>query len=114
MIDRKSVQRRTRGPDRWVRLGAFMLAIVPLSSVPAQDLNAEGLADACTSCHGIGGRSHGYIPSIGGIKKATLLQQLKSFRAQAATATIMNRITRAYTDPELDVLAGYFSSAPRQ
>jgi sulfide dehydrogenase cytochrome subunit len=113
MIGRKSMQRRTRGPDRWVQLGAFILAIAPLSSVPAQDLNAEGLADACTSCHGTGGRSRGYIPSIGGVKKEALLQQLKSFRAQAARATIMNRIARAYTDPELDVLAAYFSSASR-
>jgi len=80
----------------------------------AQVTNGEALGDACTSCHGIGGHSTGYIPAIAGVSKVTLLQELKAFRAQTAQATIMNRIARAYTDPELEALAEYFSSRPRQ
>jgi sulfide dehydrogenase cytochrome subunit len=110
---------RPRMPRTWARsrmapLGAVILAVVMLiSAAPARDLNGEGLADACTSCHGLGGRSQGSIPSIAGVNKATLLRQLKAFRAQTAEATVMNRIARAYTDPELEALADYFSSAPR-
>jgi cytochrome subunit of sulfide dehydrogenase len=99
--------------SRWVQLGALLLAIVPGRFAGAADLNAEGLADGCTSCHGVGGRSQGYIPSIAGVSKATLLQELKAFRAQTAQATIMNRIARAYTDSELEALADYFSARPR-
>jgi cytochrome subunit of sulfide dehydrogenase len=98
---------------RWLQSGAVILAIVLGDVVAAADPNGAGLADACTSCHGIGGRSQGYIPSIGGVDKATLLRELKAFRAQSAQATIMNRIARAYTDPELEALAGYFSSTQR-
>jgi sulfide dehydrogenase cytochrome subunit len=83
-------------------------------SVSARDLGGEALADACTSCHGLGGRSHGYIPSIAGVEKAVLLERLKAFRSQPTQATIMNRIVRAYTDSELDALADYFSATPRQ
>jgi cytochrome c553 len=96
-----------------VSFGALILAVVTWAPAPAQGLSGEGLADACMSCHGIGGRSQGFIPSIAGVNKATLLRQLKAFRAQTAQATIMNRIARAYTDPELEALADYFSSAPR-
>ena len=116
MIDRKTLQRGTRwmrSPSRWVHVGAVILAGAPLASAPAQQLTGEGLADACTSCHGIGGRSQGYIPSIAGVKKAILLRQLEAFRAQTAQATIMNRIARAYTDSELEALADYFSSIPQ-
>lgn len=95
------------------RLWAGALAVVTWVSAPAQGLSGEGLADACTSCHGIGGRSQGFIPSIAGVDKATLLRQLRAFRAQTAEATVMNRIARAYTDPELEALADYFSSAPQ-
>jgi cytochrome c553 len=93
--------------------GAIIFGVVTLASAPAQGLSGEGLADACTSCHGIGGRSRGYIPSIAAVSRATLLRQLKAFRAQTAEATVMNRIARAYTDPELEALADYFSSVSR-
>jgi cytochrome c553 len=100
-----------RGPT--VLFGAVMAAMT-WASVSARDLGGEGPADACTSCHGLGGRSHGYIPSIAGVEKTVLLRQLKAFRSQPTQATIMNRIVRAYTDSELEALADYFSAAPRQ
>ena len=120
MIRRMTLQPRM--PWTWARVrivpfGAVilgvLLAVVTLASASARELNGEGLADACTSCHGLGGRSQGYIPSIAGVEKTTLLRQLKAFRAQTAQATIMNRIARAYTDPELEALAEYFSATPR-
>jgi cytochrome subunit of sulfide dehydrogenase len=108
-----------RAPWTWARsptilFGAVILAAMTGASVSARDLGGEGLADACTSCHGLGGRSHGYIPSIAGVEKTVLLRQLKAFRSQPKQATIMNRIARAYTDSELEALADYFSAAPRQ
>ena len=42
-----------------------------------------------------------------------MLRELLAFRAQTAPATIMNRIARVYTDPELEALANYFSALPR-
>jgi len=97
-----------------LRFGIIALIAAPGISHAAQVANGEALGDACTSCHGIGGHSTGYIPAIAGVSKVTLLQELKAFRAQTAQATIMNRIARAYTDPELEALAEYFSSRPRQ
>jgi cytochrome c553 len=117
MIERNTPQtrhRRRRGRDLLLQFGVIALITAPGLSDAAQDVNGEALGDACTSCHGIDGHSKGYIPSIAGVSKATLLQELKAFRAQSAQATIMNRIARAYTDPELEVLAQYFSSRPRQ
>jgi sulfide dehydrogenase cytochrome subunit len=97
-----------------MQVGVIVLMMAPGISNAAQVSNGEALGDACTSCHGIDGHSKGYIPSIAGVSKATLLQQLKAFRGQSAQATIMNRIARAYTEPELEALAGYFSSRPRR
>jgi sulfide dehydrogenase cytochrome subunit len=76
----------------------------------ADDPRAEALADACTSCHGIAGRSHGYIPSINALSRAQFIQALQEYRAQKRTATIMNRVTKAYTPAEIALLADYFTS----
>jgi sulfide dehydrogenase cytochrome subunit len=76
----------------------------------AQQIDGAGLADACSSCHGVDGHSQGSIPSIGGVDKAALLGALKAFKAQQGDATIMNRIARGYSDAELEALAAYYSS----
>jgi cytochrome c553 len=91
----------------------LFIAVLQVGPAVAMDPSAEALADACTSCHGVGGHSQGYIPSIAGVAKATLLRQLQAYRAQTAQATIMNRIARTYSDAELEALADYFSAAPR-
>lgn len=91
-------------------VAAILAAAVPTAAA-AEELNAQGLAEACTSCHGLEGRSQGFIPSIGGLEKSVLLGQLRAFRDQKRSATIMNRIVRGYTDAELEALAEYFSHA---
>jgi cytochrome c553 len=98
-----------------VPIGAVLAAILRGGAALAAAPDAEALADACTSCHGIGGHSQGYIPSLAGIERATLLRELLAYRAQTgpATTTIMNRIARTYTDAELAALADYFSTRPR-
>jgi cytochrome c553 len=108
----------------WIRSCAALLLVIPCAAAPAQEQKSprssrglqvqdgEALADACTSCHGIRGRSRGYIPPLEGARRADLMRQLLAFRAQSGQATIMNRIARAYTDAELEELADYFSSRP--
>jgi cytochrome c553 len=90
---------------------AMVCAGMAIASAASPD--AASLADGCTSCHGLNGRSLGQIPSIAGADKARLVAQLKAFRAQAADATIMNRLARSYNDAEIDALADYFSSVSK-
>ncbi|HEY0802399.1 MAG TPA: c-type cytochrome [Steroidobacteraceae bacterium] len=99
---------------RCLKFAAFALIVIAaprLSS--AEELKGEALADACTSCHGINGRSHGAIPSINDLSKDAFVQDLKAYRAQTKTATIMNRIARAYSDADIDALAEYFTTGAK-
>ena len=99
---------------RGLQLALFALLVIaaPRPSA-AEELKGEALADACTSCHGIGGRSRGAIPSINGLSKAAFIQALRAYRAQTKSATIMNRIARAYSDADIDALADYFTSGAK-
>jgi cytochrome c553 len=84
-----------------------------VATAQAQPPNAAGLADGCTSCHGVNGSSVGGIPSIAGHDRAVLVSELQDFRAQKGDATIMNRIIRGYSDAEINALADYFSSTSK-
>lgn len=90
-----------------------MLASGFVLSAAAAEPNAASLADGCTSCHGLDGRSVGRIPALAGADRARLIAQLRAFRDQGPDATIMNRIARSYSDAEIDALAGYFSAVKR-
>jgi cytochrome subunit of sulfide dehydrogenase len=98
---------------RCVKFAAIALMMAAPRLSIAEELKGEALADACTSCHGIGGRSHGAIPSINGLSKDAFVQDLKAYRAQTKSATIMNRIARAYSDADIEALAEYFTSGAK-
>ena len=74
---------------------------------PAQ---ARSLAATCFTCHGSDGRSVGGVPpSLAGMNKDYLLQQMKDFRDGKRPATIMHQHAKGYTDQQLEAIAGYFA-----
>jgi cytochrome subunit of sulfide dehydrogenase len=87
-----------------------LLAIGVPQHARAADVRGEALAEGCTSCHGIEGRSRGYIPSLNNLSHAEFVRAMEDFRAQNRPATIMNRIVRAYSAEEVALLADYFAS----
>jgi cytochrome subunit of sulfide dehydrogenase len=92
----------------------FMVLMLLLIAGSVRDARAappgEALADGCTSCHGIQGRSRGYIPSLDRLSRADFTRAMIDFRAQKRTATIMNRIARVYSDEDIALLADYFAA----
>lgn len=61
----------------------------------------------CLTCHSTGARAgSGELPSLAGLPAATILERLLGFRDGERDATIMRRITRAYTPAELERIAG--------
>lgn len=90
-----------------IAIGVGLLAGPALA---AESPDGARFANACTSCHGIEGHSVGAAPSLAGQAEADLIAKLRAFRDGSASATIMNRITRGYTEAEIEALAAYFSS----
>lgn len=78
----------------------------------AQDLNAgRNLAANCSTCHGTNGNSvQGVPPSLAGRNRAELYQTMKDFQSGKRPATIMHQQAKGYTDPQLELIAGYFAS----
>lgn len=70
------------------------------------------LAAQCFLCHGTDGRSESLeIVSLAGLPRDFIAKSLRDFRAGQKMGTIMPRISKGYSDVEIDALASYFSSA---
>ncbi len=93
-------------------LGFLGLAVAALlTAAPAKAEMASGvvLANTCFSCHGTNGKSRGDMPSIAGKSKSFIASSMKSFRSGERPSTVMMRISKGFTDAEIDALASYFS-----
>ena len=87
--------------------------------VPAQGTAQATSGDAlrvalvtggCTGCHGATGEGGHGIPSIAHTKsQAEFIAVMKAFRDNQGSPTVMNRISRGYTDEELVVMAVRFA-----
>jgi cytochrome subunit of sulfide dehydrogenase len=100
------------------RLAAAVTAIaasaLPVHAQDAQTLQAAGLAATCANCHGTQGKVVGSsLPSLAGMNKDAMLQQLRAFRSGERPATIMHQLTKGYSDAQLEQIATYFSRQSR-
>ena len=68
------------------------------------------IAANCANCHGTDGRSRGAIPAIAGQDKEYLVQQLKDFRDGKRPSTIMQQLSKGYTDAQIEAAAAYLAS----
>ena len=83
---------------------------VAATSARSENATAVILANTCYSCHGTDGRSAGAMPSIAGKSPTYIVRMLKEFREEKRKATVMTRISKGFSDVEIESLAEYFSA----
>lgn len=95
---------------RGLAAGAGLVAMtLPLPSALAQSAPGALLSAACTSCHGVDGRSATAIPAIAGRPAGELAAALLAFRDGTREGTIMGRVAKGYTPEQIALLAAWFS-----
>jgi cytochrome subunit of sulfide dehydrogenase len=94
------------------RLTVALPLLLSLSSfdATAQEMTLSVTAAGCGGCHGPDGKSTGTIPSLDKIDAATMAAKLKGFRSGELEATVMNRLSKAFTDIEIDALAKFMAA----
>jgi cytochrome subunit of sulfide dehydrogenase len=99
----------------------LLLSLVGLPSV-AQDktseskaLHARTDASMCSNCHGTEGRAvkDSAVPSIAGLPRDYMVQQMQAFKDGSRPATIMHQITKGLTEAQIASMADYFAAQPR-
>ncbi|OAN49784.1 hypothetical protein A6A04_18760 [Paramagnetospirillum marisnigri] len=92
---------------RFVVTSAVGLGLA-LAATAAQAAPINVMADACSGCHGTDGQSLGAMPAFNTKTAAELKKMLRDYRSGAREATIMDRITKGYSEAQLDAIVDSF------
>lgn len=87
----------------WMLVSIFLLASA--QPVFADDARGFVLASSCFNCHGPGGVSKGSIPDISQLSADEIVTALNGFRDGTKEGTVMDRLSRGYTDDEIASIA---------
>ena len=68
-------------------------------------------ATACSGCHATVASVTTPVPRIVGRKADEIIAQMQAFRAGTRTGTIMPRIAKGFTDPEIQAIAVWYANA---
>lgn len=71
--------------------------------------NVALLASSCAACHGTNGHSEGGLPSLAGMDRLYIIEQMTQFTNGKRPATVMQHHASGYSSDEVDLLAEYFS-----
>jgi len=92
-------------------LAALALGAVPALAQPAAD-TARFVAANCANCHGTNGVAQAPMPSLAGLKKEYIAEQMRAFRDGKRPATIMHQLAKGYSDAQIDAMAEFFARQP--
>ena len=107
---------KTTSPQLVRLLAATALALSVSATAHAQDkatqLHNRATAAMCANCHGSEGRTvkDSSVPSIAGLPRDYMVQQMQAFKDGSRPATIMHQLSKGYSDEQLAALATYFSA----
>ena len=91
----------------------------PAPAFAASNLSAKGvqaMASNCAACHGTNGHaaSGSAVPGLAGRSAAEITQLMGQFKVGQRPATVMQQISKGYSDAEIAAMAEHFSRLPRQ
>ena len=91
---------------------ALAVALLGLSSAALADnsMLARNMASACASCHGTNGHSVGGNDPLAGMPKDEMIRKVKDFRSGAKPATVMQQLSKGYTDQQVEMIADYYAA----
>jgi cytochrome subunit of sulfide dehydrogenase len=87
-----------------------LAAAAPALAQGADPNLARNLAATCANCHGTNGVSVGGVESLAGASKDDLARKMRDFKSGAKTGTIMPQLAKGYTDPQIDLIAGWYAA----
>lgn len=95
-----------------MRCSVIVLYLLGFAAMPAfadADRNVELLASTCAACHGTNGHSVGGLPSLAGVEKLYIIEQMQQFVSGERTSTVMMHHASGYSGEEIELMADYFS-----
>ena len=91
---------------------ALAAAIGCLSIAAAMVASAEPPAGAasCSGCHPSSTRVTSPVPRLVGLDQAAIVRAMQEFRSGTRTGTVMDRISKGFTDAEIQAIAAWYAT----
>src|SRR5215468_9845507 len=67
-------------------------------------------ATSCSGCHASSARAQSPVPRLAGLDRAAIVKAMEEFRSGARPGTVMDRIAKGFTDPEIQAIAAWYAS----
>lgn len=97
----------TKTRKGWALAAGILAASTSAIAAPP---TAEMLSNACAGCHGTNGGSAGMtMPSLAGQSKEAIIDAMKKFKSGERQSTIMGRLAKGYSDPQIELMANFFA-----
>ncbi|HSH06414.1 MAG TPA: c-type cytochrome [Burkholderiales bacterium] len=95
---------------RSMLLAAAALVALPQAAL-GDDVAARSMAATCAACHGTAGHSvTKSVEPLAGRPKERIVELMQAFKTGKKPATIMQQISKGYTDQQIEMIAGYLAA----
>ena len=95
---------------RAIFIAAAALSVMP-QTVLGDDVAARSMAATCAACHGTAGHSvTKTVEPLAGRPKERIVELMQAFKTGKKPATIMQQISKGYTDQQIEMIAGYLAA----
>ena len=93
-------------------LKSLAAAIGSASIAAAVVASAEPPAGAasCSGCHPTSARVTSPVPRLTGLDRAAIVKAFQEFRSGKRPATVMDRISKGFTDAEIQAIAAWYAT----
>ncbi|MDX1376266.1 MAG: c-type cytochrome [Burkholderiales bacterium] len=89
---------------------AAAFALAPHAAL-ADDVAARSMAATCAGCHGTAGHSvTKAVEPLAGRPKERIVELMQAFKTGKKPATVMQQISKGYTDEQIEMIAGYLAA----
>lgn len=66
-------------------------------------------ASSCTGCHAASAAVDTPVPRLAGRNAAEIVRQMQAFRSGTAPSTVMDRISKGFSDDEIQAIAAWYA-----
>jgi cytochrome c553 len=89
---------------------AVAIALVAVATAATASAEPPVGAVSCTGCHPASTKVTSPVVRLAGRDQAGIVRALQEFRSGARTGTVMDRISKGFTDAEIDAIAAWYAS----
>ena len=87
---------------------AMVLASIAAAAIASAEPPAG--AASCSGCHPASSSVQSPVPRLAGMEQAAIVKAMQDFRSGARPGTVMDRIAKGFTDPEIQAIAAWYAA----